>query len=85
MTVLECMEQAVVVGDVSWGWGGEGVVSVDPAVMLSDEEHERCESTQTDKLSFLDLNSKYRILSRLQNVAIHYHVLPKLKRKCHRK
>jgi len=51
------------------GGGGGGVVSVDPAVMLSDEDRERCESTQTDKLGFVDLNNKYRILSRLQNEA----------------
>jgi len=56
--VIECVEQA-----------GGGVVSVDPAVMLSDVDRERCESTQTDKLGFVDLNSKYRILSLFQNEA----------------
>ena len=49
--------------------GRGGAVSVDPTVMLSDEDRERCESTQTDKLGFVDLNSKYRILSLFQNEA----------------
>jgi hypothetical protein len=55
--VIECIEP---------GKGAGGVVSVDPAVMLSDKDRERCESTQTDKLGFVDLNSKYRVLSRFQ-------------------
>ena len=72
MKVIECIEQ---------GGGGE-VVSVDPTVMLWDEDRERCECTQTDKLGFVGLNSKYEILSRFQTKQIqYYHVLPKLKRK----
>lgn len=60
-------------------------MSVDPSVMLSDEDRERCECTQTDKLGFVGLNSKYEILSRFQTKQIQYHVLPKLKRKWSRK